>query len=420
MANGAGQDVAEDGGAGPSGLGALAGLGGMTGTLLSDLAAKTHLREGAAGIEAVLRTIHRHGGLTGRDLARQTRLPIPVATAVRRELEKAGLVQPGPYIRLSPQGLVLVEGAWGWVGTGFLCPLCQGRHVVAGSEWTGVLEQLEIWFAANPTVDVTLDQSFCTPETNLRRVLYGQTQGALAGKAVLLLGDDDSVSLALALVGQLLSPQGGGRLARRICVVDTDPRILAHIADCAAAAGLEIETVAHDLREPLPEVLQGAFDTVYTDPPYTPQGATLFGSRAIQALGPEQGRQLFLSFGHRPPAEQGALLGSLAGMGLAPVEIIPGFNEYQGATVLGGVGQMIRLLTTPAAAPQVVGYFAGPLYTGELHPTVRLYRCMGCGSKLRVGQEADAAAPSVEALKAQGCPRCGAVLFMLESREGVE
>src|SRR5215218_3615305 len=244
---------------------AMTGAGGAAGSaLLSDLAARTKLREGAAGIEAVLRTIHRQPGLTGKDLARQTRLPIPVITAIRRELEKAGLVQPGPNIRLAPQGLVLVEGAWGWVGQGFLCPLCQGRHVVAGSEWSGVLEQLDAWFAGNPTVDVTLDQSHCTPDTNLRRVLYMQTQGALAGKSVLLLGDDDSVSLAIGLVGQVLSPQGGGHLARRLCVVDADPRILAHIQEAAASANLTVETVEHDLREPLPDDLHGAFDTVIT------------------------------------------------------------------------------------------------------------------------------------------------------------
>src|SRR6476469_7309967 len=68
-----------------------AGLaGGAQHGLLADLAARTRLREGAAGIEAVLRTIHREAGLTGKDLARQTRLPIPVVTALRRELEKAG------------------------------------------------------------------------------------------------------------------------------------------------------------------------------------------------------------------------------------------------------------------------------------------------------------------------------------------
>ncbi|HMA32834.1 MAG TPA: bis-aminopropyl spermidine synthase family protein [Chloroflexia bacterium] len=400
--------------AGPSGA-----VGGAQGALLNDLAARTRLREGAAGIEAVLRTIHRHGGLTGKDLARQTRLPVPVVTAVRRELEKAGLVQPGPYIRLSPQGLVLVEGAWGWVGQGFLCSLCQGRHVVAGSEWSGVLEQLETWFLANPTVDVTLDQSHCTPETNLRRVLYMQTQGALAGKAVLLLGDDDSVSLAIGLVGRLLSPQGGGHLARRLCVVDSDARILEHIRQAAAAADLTIETVEHNLRDPLPESLLGAFDTVATDPPYTPAGLDLFLSRAVSALAPEQGRQIFLSFGHRAPAEQAALQESLTGLGLAMVEVIPGFNEYQGAGILAGVSQMIHLLSTPASRPRVSGRYSGPLYTGEMNPTVRVYRCMGCGTKLRVGQGTDTAAPSVEALKAAGCPRCGSVLFLLESREGV-
>lgn len=387
-------------------------------TLLSDLAARTRLREGAAGIEAVLRTIHRHPGLTGRDLARQTRLPIPVVTAIRRELEKAGLVQPGPNIRLAPQGLVLVEGAWGWVGQGFLCPLCQGRHVVAGSEWSGVLEQLETWFAANPTVDVTLDQSHCTPETNLRRVLYMQTQGALAGKAVLLLGDDDSVSLAIGLVGRVLSPQGGGRLARQLCVLETDARILAHIQEAAAAADLAIETIIHNLREPLPAALHGAFDTVITDPPYTQPGAELFLSRALDALAPEQGRQVFLSFGHRPPAEQAALQGTLARMGLAVAELIPNFNEYQGAGILAGVSALFHLLTTPERRPQVRGRWSGPLYTGEMHPTMRVYRCMGCGAKLRVGQAADAVAASIEQLKAAGCPRCGAVLFMLESREG--
>jgi N4-bis(aminopropyl)spermidine synthase len=387
-------------------------------TLLSDLAARTRLREGAAGIEAVLRAIHSHAGITGRDLARETRLPIPVITAVRRELERAGLVQPGPHIRLAPEGLVLVEGAWGWVSRSFLCPLCGGRQVVVGSEWSAVLAQLEAWFAGNPTVDVTLDQSHCTPETNLRRVLYMQTHGALAGKAVLLLGDDDSVSLALGLVGQALSPQGGGRLAARLCVVDTDPRVLAHIRESAAAAGFAVETVQHDAREPLPEGLVGQFDTVMTDPPYTPAGLDLFVSRAVQALTPGQGRQIFLSFGHRAPAEQVALQRALAGMGLAVAELLPGFNEYRGAGILAGVSQMIHLLSTTESAPGTPGVFAGPLYTGEMNPTVRVYRCMGCGARLRVGQASDAVATSVEALKAGGCPRCGATQFLLEAREG--
>jgi predicted methyltransferase/DNA-directed RNA polymerase subunit RPC12/RpoP len=387
--------------------------------LLHELATRTQLREGAAGIEAVLRTIHRAGGLTGKELARQTRLPVPVITAIRRELERAQLVAPGPTIRLTPQGLVLIEGGWGWVGKGFLCRVCQGRRVVAGPEWSEARARLEGWFARNPTVDVTLDQSHCTPDTNLRRVLLMQTLGALAGKSVLLLGDDDSVSLAIGLVGQVLSPGSSGRLTRRLAVVDTDARILAHLTRCAEEANLAIEPVEHDLRDPLPAALLGQFDTVMTDPPYTLAGAELFVSRAVSALQPESGKQLFLSFGHRAPTEQVALQGLLAGMGLGVTEVIPGFNEYRGAGVLAGVSQMIVASSAEGAHPLLTGAATGPLYTGEVRPTVRRYRCMGCGTKLLVGQVADAGAATIEQLKAAGCPRCGSQLFMLEERTSV-
>ena len=96
-----------------------------------------------------------------------------------------------------------------------------------------------------------------------------------------------------------LSPTG--RLARRVVALDTDERILTHLRDIAVAEGVIIGLVRHDLRKPLPEDLQGQFDTVATDPAYTLPGLMLFLSRAIEAVKPEGGR-IFLSFGHRPPA----------------------------------------------------------------------------------------------------------------------
>jgi predicted methyltransferase len=387
--------------------------------LLHQLAERTQLREGAAGIEAVLRTIHRAGGLTGKELARQTRLPVPVITAIRRELERAELVAPGPTIRLTPQGLVLLEGAWGWVGKGFLCRVCQGRRVVAGPEWSAVRTRLDLWFTRNPTVDVTLDQSHCTPDTNLRRALYMQTQGALAGKSVLLLGDDDSVSLSIGLMGQVLSPGSSGRLTRRLAVLDSDERILAHLRRAAEVEGFALETFLHDLRKPLPAELLAQFDTVMTDPPYTLAGLELFGSRAVEAFVPEPGKHLFLSFGHRAPDEQVAVQRLLAEMGLAVMEVIPGFNEYRGAGVLAGVSQVIYAITTAQTHPLLADAYVGPLYTGEVHPTVRRYRCMGCGTKLQVGQAQGSVAATIEQLKAEGCPRCGSQLFLLEARTAV-
>src|SRR2546426_257376 len=76
-----------------------------------------------------------------------------------------------------------------------VCPTCEGTGVApSGPHWERVLAALKRHFEQNPRVDVTLDQSHCTPETNLRRVAYMHEHGALDGKDVLVLGDDDSLS----------------------------------------------------------------------------------------------------------------------------------------------------------------------------------------------------------------------------------
>ena len=63
-------------------------------TLLRTIAERADLREGPAGVEEVLRAVFRAGEdpgaepLTGRALARIVRMPVPVITALRRELER--------------------------------------------------------------------------------------------------------------------------------------------------------------------------------------------------------------------------------------------------------------------------------------------------------------------------------------------
>ena len=52
-------------------------------------------------------------------------------------------------------------------------------------------------------------------------------------------------------------------------MLDTDERWLDYISGAARDEGIALETVTHDLRQPLPEAMRGAFDTVETDPPYT-------------------------------------------------------------------------------------------------------------------------------------------------------
>src|SRR6478672_3029271 len=155
-------------------------------SLLNSVAQRSQLREGAAGVEEVLRAVYRSQHLMGaepltaRALARLVRLPLPVVTAVRRELEKAGVLDPGPYLRLTTSADQAMSDEWGWatlqesatgsqspggsVSASVLCPTCVGLGVVpSGGAWPAVLEALTRHFSGNPRVDVTLDQSHCTP-----------------------------------------------------------------------------------------------------------------------------------------------------------------------------------------------------------------------------------------------------------------
>jgi predicted methyltransferase len=243
-----------------------------------------------------------------------------------------------------------------------------------------------------------------------------QEHGALEGKDVLILGDDDSLSAGIALAGKAMSPSG--RLARRVVVMDTDERILRHLRDIAVSEGVIIGLIKQDLRSPIPDELHGEFDTVATDPPYTLAGLRLFLSRAIDAVDPENGR-IFLSFGHRPPAEQLQVQEAIAEMGLVIEQLIPNFNQYVGAGVLAGVSDMYLLSVTQHTEPLVEGEFTGPLYTGQSNPTLRMYVCTECNTQVAVGGEAGGQYSTLEELKGQGCPNCGAHTFRLIGRRKV-
>jgi predicted methyltransferase len=375
--------------------------------ILDCVAQATSLREGRAGVANVLRLIHLREKTTLKDLSRGSGLPVPVLAAIRSELGKRNVLERKGGMVLTDRGRHFVEN--------YLqvksrhdpaCPTCQGRRIVIADDLDIVVDKLEHAYRRSPRVDVTLDQAPCVAETSLYRALVLYAHGALEGKKVLILGDDDLVSLAIGFLGQVL----GTPLAARIVVLETDPAWIELIQTTSDREKLGIECVRHDLRDPLPVALRGQFDTFETDPPYTTAGMALFLSRAIQALKPGIGQQGLLSFGHKSPAELLDVQSHLVRMGLVAREVIPAFNEYHGASVLGGSSQMMVLLTTPATkalVPQMP--YEGAIYSGELSPTVRFYVCTRCKARYRVGQQYSFV--TIESLKDAGCSKCGHTRF---------
>ena len=377
--------------------------------LLAIVAERVQLREGAPGIETFMRAVRQNGPAPLKVIARNARLPIPIATAVRRELESEGLLKREGGVALTAEGEAFLSGALEVVAApSVVCAHCNGTGLqdpdeAAVASFAALLEDA-------PRTRVELDQAPCTPATAMRRAALMHRAGAVEGKRILILGDDDSISLALTAY---LSAQGAPA-PPEIVVLEIDPDRIRFISRHAKAMGGNIDIRAHDLRDPLPEDLCGTFDVFQTDPPYTIEGAKLFLQRALEGLKPGQICKGFLSYGQPAPSDQFALLGMVHALGFAVANIHPDFNAYQGASIIGSSGQMIELSGPFATASPERTRHTGPIYTADLTDRRRIYRCRNCRTSIELGT--GGAPRTIEELKSAGCPCCGEKVF--ERRAG--
>ncbi len=363
--------------------------------LLEDVSRKADLEEGDEAVRQILREIYRNRKISTKDLAFQTQLPIPVTAAVRRELEKQGLLTRNGGASLTTTGEKFVREKLGFVySQRLLCPTCNGRRVEIPEEFRPIIEKLSKYSSLRPRSLSWLDQAHGTPETAMLRALFMLERGDVEGRKVVFLGDDDLTSIAVGLLG----------VAEKIVALDVDGRLIRTIRSISEKENLQITPIQSDLKEPLPDILHHKFDVVFTDPPYTIPGLTLFISRGVEALQKRQGAVVYLAFAHQSPKKMVTMQRILNKMGLAIVEQIPRFNTYRGAEMFANTTSLLRLLTNEKAKPLVTGTYRGKLYTGEITQTIRTYQCL-CGEFTAVGSTEDIR--TIEELKAEGCPKCG-------------
>jgi predicted methyltransferase len=198
-------------------------------------------------------------------------------------------------------------------------------------------------------------------------------------------------------------------LARHVGVLDVDRGVLDYAATDLDRRGIAATVLEHDLREPLPQRLRGAFDVAMTDPPYTTQGARLFLTRAVQGLPERVGHHVYFSFGPKGPRVSHEVMASILDLGLATQALLRNFNEYLGAGIIGGTSHLYHLTTAVPAREPEAGAYRGPLYTADLRTAPREYLCLDCGERSLVGP--GTAVPTIAELKAAGCPACGGDRF---------
>ena len=324
--------------------------------IVADVAQAVGLAEGARGVENVLGALARLEPVSVRALGRAADLPVPIVAAVCGELRRAGLVSETRPVQFTIEGRRRFAGG-GSHSVDASCPACGGRGIALPQAVARLRRGLAAVADAAPPPLVELDQCHCTPKTKLRRVLAMHAAGAIAGRRILLLGDDDLISVAL-----LRFVRQFGAHIEELAVLDVDDRLIDFVRIELEDAPFPVRCLQGDLRESLPPSLARRYDTVVTDPPYTAAGARLFLGRASEALAGE-GSSVFLSFGSRRPGVQFGLQRAIVELGLEIRSLTRDFNDYLGAGVLGGSSHQYHLTVAPLDPPE------SALYTGARRRT---------------------------------------------------
>ncbi|GAW93177.1 bis-aminopropyl spermidine synthase family protein [Calderihabitans maritimus] len=191
------------------------------------------------------------------------------------------LIEEG-IIEADDQKITLTEKGQEWAGRNrikplqdIICSRCEGKGLVLQGIFQEVLEQFRQLTKDRPPAIAEFDQGFVEPENTVARVAFMYARGDLENKNIFILGDDDLTTIAAALT----------QMPRRIVVAEIDERIVEFITTVVERQGWKnVQVVKYDVRNPLPEELQGQFDVFVTDPVETIPGLKLFLSRCIQAL----------------------------------------------------------------------------------------------------------------------------------------
>jgi N4-bis(aminopropyl)spermidine synthase len=156
-----------------------------------------------------------------------------------------------------------------------VCDACEGRGVDFRKLFREAAERFVAICKNRPEAIQDYDQGYVTEATTLARIAFAWQRGDLEGKEIIVLGDDDLMSIAAALTGA----------PKRVLALDIDERLVDFINEVAEREGLtNLQAVRHDLREPIPDEWLSAFDTFLCDPTESFVGFKAFVERGLLCL----------------------------------------------------------------------------------------------------------------------------------------
>lgn len=222
-------------------------------------------------------------------------------------------------LRLTEKGRLLMEKVEAKAAETPTISSLEDHGIKLPPKWRKILDEVRRLYTEVIPKDA-YDQAPLLPEAAVRKAFYIYARGDVAGKSVVMVGDDDLLSIIFALTGEV----------KMTLAMDIDNQLLSTIKNYSEKHGLPVETVQHDLQLPIPENLSGAFDTFVTEPPDTVDGITLFVSRGVELLRKEPGMVGYcgVSTTACPPDGLMEIQSRFLKMGLLISAWLPKFNQY--------------------------------------------------------------------------------------------
>jgi len=243
--------------------------------------------------------------------------PVPAVFESINSLESHGLVN------ISNQGIDLTnkgreEASVLHPVEDLSCKYCEGRGIDL-KKFSKIREKFLKVQRKRPKAAHNFDQGYVTPNSTFSRFLIGYERGDIYGKDIIVIGDDDLLSIVLGL----------SELPNSITVIEIDERITKFIKKTAEAEGFKVNVENFDLRKPLPKDYIKKYDTFFTDPPETLKAADAFVGRGIGTL-KSVGSAGYFGFTRREASlnkwyEIQKLLSSYK---VVITDIVHNFNEY--------------------------------------------------------------------------------------------
>jgi hypothetical protein len=244
-----------------------------------------------------------------------SRQPLPVVADVLKSLISNG------YLKVDNGEIVFLDGSIepdiSEIGDfdESRCKGCEGRGIDF-DRYSNLLKEFRGIAKDRPSALQEFDQGFVSEETTIARVAFMHRWGDVRGKSMMLIGDDDLLSIALWLTG----------MPERITVLEIDERLISFIKD---TTGKNVEVMVYDVRRPLPQELIGSFDVFFTDPTESLEGFKLFALRGMLSLKKEGTGYFGLTRVEASLKKWYDIQRFLHECGFVITDIIDDFNHYQ-------------------------------------------------------------------------------------------